>query len=207
MARRPLILELVSLVVAVVLGFLVAEWGQDRRERRDGIHAFDRIVLELEANTEALGSVFPYYFEIGSRLDSIIRTDGDEPFGQREIPGWRGVSPPDLRRASYSVALSTGALEHVEFDVADRIALSYEGIDDFDLVFDQAVAASLGGNVVSLRDWLAVFALLGEVSAGAHSDLTCALEVLRRDAPSASVAHEAYDAEALDEACPATEHR
>lgn len=120
--QRPALLEMASIVVAVMLGFAVTNWGEARKDRARADAAMERIGMEVRADLAGLSDVVPYYREMAQRLDSLIQADGDLPLGGTRIEGWRGIRPPALRTASFQVALSTGTLEHVDLEIADRVA-------------------------------------------------------------------------------------
>ena len=122
-------LEVMSIVIAILLGFAVSTWDSIRRDRARGRDAVVRLSLELRANQEAVSDLAPYYLEIAQAMDSVLRVDGDGPFNPQDIPRWNGIQPPTLRTAAFTVATSTGALEHVDFATADLIASAYEGLD------------------------------------------------------------------------------
>lgn len=176
-------LEMFSIVVAIVLGFMVTSWGEARVERRHAASAVQRMRLEMRTNAASLAEVAPYYRQMAVTLDSIARTDGDVALFSSPVPGWRGVNPPPLRTASFVVATSTGALANVDFDTADAIASAYEGVEAFSGALDQALAATMGGNVSSVTEWRLIFGLLGEVAMSAHTKLEAALAVVGPAAP------------------------
>lgn len=175
---RPLLIEMISIVVAIILGFGVTSWGDGRRDRKRAEVALERIHQELEANRQGLAHAAPYYSEISERLDSLVRADGDGGLETTPIPGWRGLSPPAIRSASFSVATSTGALEHVDFEVADQIAIAYEALDDFSTSLDQALANAMAGGFTQKSDWLVALSLLAEVAAFAEMRLEQTLEFM-----------------------------
>lgn len=175
---RPILLEMASIVVAVILGFAVTNWGEARRDRARADAAMERIGMEVQANLGALAETVPYYGEMRQRLDSLIQVEGDLPLGEIEVAGWRGISPPSLRTASFDVAMSTGTLEHMDFAVVDQVAVAYESIGDFETTVDQGIAAALGGQMMTLADALTIFGLLSEVAAHAEAGLRLAADAV-----------------------------
>lgn len=171
-------LEMVSIIVAIVLGFMVTSWGEARVERQRADSAVERMRLEMAANASSLAAAVPYYTRMAVTLDSIARVDGDVALFASPVPGWRGVNPPDLRTASFVVATSTGALANVDFGTADAIANAYEGVDAFSGALTQALAATMGGNLRTVTEWMLVFALLREVATTAQGKIEAALDVV-----------------------------
>ena len=160
-----------SIIIAIGLGFAVTEWREDRRDAGRATDAVSGITRELRNNHRQLSSVAPYYRSLAQTLDSLIRTDGDALLEERPVPGWRGLSPPLLRSASYSAATSTGALEHVPFELADLIAQAYEVQGDMSLAVDQAMGTAIAGGLTRQSEWLRIFALMSELATAAEQVL------------------------------------
>lgn len=171
-------LEMVSIVVAIVLGFAVTNWGETRSERERAATAVERIRMELAANSASIAESVPYYRAVAGTLDSIARVDGDVDLFVTPVPGWRGVSPPRLRTASFVVATSTGVLSSIDFETADALAMAYGGMEDLSVAVDQAFAATMGGSVRTVTEWTLVMSLLGEVSASAQARVDEALRAI-----------------------------
>lgn len=167
-----------SIVVAIVLGFAVSTWDQGRRDRARGQDALERILLEMQRNVTEVTEAAPYHLRIATAMDSLMRADGDGPFDPSRVADWRGIRPPTLRTASYQIAVSTGALEHVDFRTVDRIASEYELLGDLSNVVENGMAAFLNGTMTELSDFLRLMSLLAEQSAGVAFSLERALDEL-----------------------------
>lgn len=177
-ARKGLVLEMASIVAAIVLGFAVSTWDQARRDRLRGEAALERIILELESNEAEVSGLAPYHLRVAMSMDSIIRVDGDGPFRMEAVAEWSGIRPPNIRTASFDVAKSTGALEHVDFTTLDRIAAEYQLMADLSRTVDNGMAAFLAGGLTEWTDFLRFMALLSEQSAIVSESLQLALEDL-----------------------------
>lgn len=175
---RILVLEMALIAFAVVLGFAVTSWDQGRRDRDRAAEAMDRIRLELDRNASAVASAGRYYGEMSQRLDSILGARGDGVITAERIAGWRGLSPPAIRTASFDIAAATGALEHVDFALLDDIALAYEVLDAFAGTIQDAVSALVGGRLVRVGEWQVLFSLLAEIASAAEDQTARALELL-----------------------------
>lgn len=171
-------MEMASIVVAIVLGFAVSTWDQSRRDRDRGRAALERIVLEMQRNAAEVADAAPYHLRIATAMDSLMTSNGDGPFDMGAVPGWRGIRPPTPRTASYEVAVSTGALEHVDFVTVDRIASEYELLDDLSSVVDNGMAAFLNGTLTDLSEFLRLMSLLAEQSTYVSASLERALDDL-----------------------------
>jgi len=177
---RFLVLEMALVAFAVVLGFAVTNWDVARRDRNRARIAIDRIQMELARNASGLRMAAPYYAEMSARLDSILAASGDGTANEISIPGWRGLSPPPIRRASFQVAMETGALEHVDFALVDQIALAYDVLDDFSASIDHALSTLIAGNLARVSEWQVVFSLLAELAAIARDQTDSLLRLLPR---------------------------
>ena len=173
---RYLVLEMALIAFAVVLGFAVTNWDMGRRDRSRARVAVDRIRMELRRNAAGLASAAPYYAEMSARLDSILAVGGDTTANRISIPGWRGLSPPAIRTASFQVAMETGALEHIDFTVVDQIALAYDVLGDFSDSIDHSLATLIAGELTRLSQWQVVFSLLAELSALARDQVQGVLQ-------------------------------
>lgn len=173
-----LAIEMISIVVAIVLGFGLSTWDQARRDQARGADAVERILLEMRSNADEVAAGAPYHLRVATSIDSLLRADGDGPLDSRAVPEWRGIRPPTLRTASYEVAVSTGALEHVDFSTVDRIASEYELLEDLSAVVDNGMAAFLNGTLTDLSEFLRLMSLLAEQSAYVSASLERALSDL-----------------------------
>lgn len=175
---RFLILEMALIVFAVVLGLAVTDWGANRRDRDRARAALERIRMELERNAEGLAAAAPYYSEMREHLDSILREDGDTLATAMAIQGWRGLSPPSMRRASFDVAIATGALEHVDYGLVDAIAQAYDVEEDLSESINVAIASVIAGELTRVSQWQVTFSVLGELATSAQNQTVRVLRLL-----------------------------
>ena len=159
-----LLVEVVSITFAVVLGFTATEWGERQRDLAAGEEALAAVERELRANYASVTRAVPYYRAMTEALLNEIESNGDGPLDAGRIAEWRGLSPPLIRSASFQLALNTGALEHVEFAVADKVSGTYEVQSNLALAIDQALSAMVAGDLARFSDWLRVTALLSELT-------------------------------------------
>ncbi len=165
---RGLLVEGAMITFAVILGFLVTDWGEDRRERLRSAEALERVRAELRMNLAELERALPYWESMGARFDSVLAVEADVSVWELEVPDdWRGLSPPSVRSASWEVARSTRALGQLPFGTVDQAAIAYESLDDLDQVLDEAIASLLQGRLERLSEWRRTFSLLEDVGGGA----------------------------------------
>jgi hypothetical protein len=136
--RRPLhwLLEGLFIVVSVVLGFSLTEFGEYRNERELANRMIAGIRTEVEYNYALLKPFIPIHRAwqealrredlsggTGSAVDVLLATRPELP---REIQ----ANIPLLRRAAWDTALSTGALRLIDYDLAAGLAEIY-GMQDY----------------------------------------------------------------------------
>ncbi len=159
-----LAVEMLSVTIAVILGFMVNEWREGIRESRQADTALLSIKEELRRNRDALSNRSPYYEQVATVLDSIVAADGAAPIVMSSIPGWRGFRPPVLSEASYEAASATGALSHMDFAVVSEVATAHLAQDLVRNTFDWALQAFVSGQLETWVDAQRVFHLFHEVS-------------------------------------------
>lgn len=67
------VFEGVLIVLGVVLGFLVAEWRENRETEAAGRAALARIVLEIEANKQTVEGILPYHRKVADGLSGLLK--------------------------------------------------------------------------------------------------------------------------------------
>ncbi|WP_300528731.1 hypothetical protein [Maricaulis sp.] len=125
-------LEATLIVFAVVLGFLVNEWREDRDSAVEAELALSRIVVELEANLATLETAQAYHEQIGENLAGLEQqlASGELPSEGRlldiamsSMP--QGISPPILSDVAWTYAGQTGALDQLDFELMAEVARLY----------------------------------------------------------------------------------
>lgn len=115
---------------------------------------------------------------MAGRLDSIPGAIGDTVANDISIPGWRGLSPPAIRRASFQVAMATGALENVDVATVGEIALAYELLGNVSDAIDHAMATLIAGDLRRVSERQVAFSLLGELANISNAQAKGTLAVL-----------------------------
>lgn len=118
-----LLVEFVSITFAVFLGFLLTEWRTDRSNAAMADGALQAIATETLFNQRQVEGRVDYFRMINAQFDSL-RAAG-QPISLDRVHGWTGAAPPLLRRSAYDAAMTTGALGHADFKVANDIATMY----------------------------------------------------------------------------------
>lgn len=121
------LLELISIVIAIVLGFIVTEWRADQLEKKKAKEAVVLISKEVDQNKATILAALAYYTTILEQIDSIgvekIQAPG-------ELADWRGMNPIALQATSYKMALQGGLLSAIDFEDATAISQYYTAVED-----------------------------------------------------------------------------
>ncbi len=136
--KRPIhwLLEGVFIVVSVVLGFSLTEFGEYRNDRALAGRMVAGIRLEVEYNRAALAPFVPIHRAWQQALETDDPSSGtgsaiDVLFATRPtLPPEFRTNVPLLRRAAWDTALSTGALRLVDYDLAASLSEIY-GMQDY----------------------------------------------------------------------------
>lgn len=164
LSAGALIIEVFSIILAVAIGFGVNEWREARANRARSADALRSIAAEMSRNRADLGRRQPYYQRMEATLDSLLQASELGALSIEDVPGWQGLSPPFLRAASYEVASTTGALAHVDFELADTIAQVHVMQRSMQQTVDYALEAMMTGQLDEVQDWLRTFQLFNELS-------------------------------------------
>lgn len=153
-----LLIEMASITLAVVLGFMLSEWRVSRTNAQLAHGALEAIATEVRFNREQIGSRMVYFRSIVQQVDSLRSARPGMPVTTGDLQGWRGAAPPLLRRASYEAAVATGAFNHIPFGTTNDIATVYAAQGYLENVVSAVVdrfmdpsATSLEGIVYTFR--------------------------------------------------------
>lgn len=126
------LIEGTLIVFAVVLGFVVNEWRENRDERRAATIALERIAEEMEDNLEILRDVVAYHEEIAASLQELRgQVDaGEAPstgvFIERTMPSMQqGIRPPLFNDVAWDYAAERGVLDSLDYELVAEVALVY----------------------------------------------------------------------------------
>ncbi len=125
-----LIAEAVLIMISVVLGLMANEWRVSRDNEKEAVNALAFIREELETNRERIEEILPYHEQITDSLSVLMNrvfTTG-APVSTMEMfkamPG--GFSTPLVSRNSWELVNQTGAINHVDFNLAISLSRLYD---------------------------------------------------------------------------------
>jgi hypothetical protein len=125
------LLEVVAIVSAVVLGFMVNDWRESRTRARAAESALTSLAQEMAHNHQRIEQTFAYYSWIYRQVREALDEQTALPAAERprvygyQLDGWRGAMPPMLRSATWQIMVSTGTIADLPFEQADALAQVY----------------------------------------------------------------------------------
>jgi hypothetical protein len=133
-ARRNLfsfVVEGTLIVASVLLGFAVAQYGENRSDAALRARALASLQQELEHN---LAAVEPYIEFHRTHLEALRKADagatgesGYEVYIRvRSVPEWMKTDVPIVRTAAWEAASSSGALRLLDYGVIAGLAEVYQ---------------------------------------------------------------------------------
>jgi hypothetical protein len=145
----PLLVEGVFIVVSVLLGFAVAQYGEDRADRQLAHRALTSLQAELEhnlalvepfiafhrAHVQKLQPYVDYQRPIaalaGESAEMLDNASGFEIFlkARPPLPPKAEADTPLVRRAAWDAAVSSGALRLIDYDLVASLSEIY-GMQD-----------------------------------------------------------------------------
>ncbi len=149
-------LELLSIVIAIVLGFIVTEWRESRQEAKKSKAALLRIAQEVALNSDAIENMMPYYVQMLHQMDTLGR---DALNVASDLKGWEGINPIAFQSSAYQLAMQTGLLSNIDFDMATAISLYYAACDDYGSTSGYARQSLLLGQLESGDQYYTVLEL------------------------------------------------
>ena len=118
------------IVVAVVLGFWVTEWQEQRRAEAAGQLALERIVAEIESNRGKIARVLPYHEDIAAQLRALRREPPATPVVDTLFAiADQGIGDVLLYDEAWTTALAQDALVPVAFEQVQMIAGVYNAAE------------------------------------------------------------------------------
>jgi hypothetical protein len=141
-----IILEAISIILAVLLGFIVNQWRENHNEKKRAEAAFQRILQEIGQNRAHLEEKQNYYLKMTGLLDSLMALP--KPFHTPDMStGWRGINPPVLSESAFQTASSTGVISSFDFHLAERISKIYSIQDDLQKLTTASLNSTITGDL------------------------------------------------------------
>ena len=115
---KKALLEIFSIVLAVLLALGVSEWQEDRRESELAAIALENVRTELESNRTTLEVIHKNNTKTiaAAKLDDESEQDGED---QQFIPGIQ------MRSAAWSAFLSAGISNYIDYDLVVALSNAY----------------------------------------------------------------------------------
>ena len=125
-----LIAEAVLIMLSVVVGLMANEWRVAQENEKEAISALEFIREEIQSNYENIKLIVPYHEQISDSLSLLVHRvmmEGNAVNGLdmfRAMPD--GFSTPLLSRNSWELANQTGAMSHVDLELAIALSTLYD---------------------------------------------------------------------------------
>jgi len=160
---KGLLLEAVAIMFSVLFALGINEWRDARKQRQTVAAALQSIRNEIESNHRVLSDRTGYYSALSDTIAWMRAQPEDAAPG--EIPGWRGLSPPLLRDASYQAAIATQAFSNMDYATADRLAQVYAFQDLYAVLMDKSMDRIITPPEETLAEIQGMFRELGQIGA------------------------------------------
>jgi len=158
-----LIAEAVLIMMSVALGLMANEWRVGRENEKEAVNALEFIREEIEGNQERIEEILPYHERMADSLSVLMNRvfASGAKISTREMftamPS--GFSTPLISRNSWELVNQTGAINHVDFDLAISLSRLY----DLQAFYQQKIDligqnVYVAGNINSLDQGSAVIA-------------------------------------------------
>lgn len=182
-SANTIIVEVISIMFAVIIGFIVNEWRENTNNKSNAELAIKRIKIEMEQNYEQLQSKQNYYNNMIDVLDSLISISGNSKISSAEsIPGWKGINPPMLTFSSYKTASSIGIFSFIDFTTADHISKVYLIQDELHKLGTTSINSLISGELNNYNSLNLLFVVYTELIKGWMAAYNQALEInIKRD--------------------------
>lgn len=134
--RTPIhwLLEGIFIVVSVLLGFVITQYGEYREEREMAARMLAGVRAEIEYNRGLLEMYIPIHRswqQALNRESAGTASAADVVMATRPaLPSDARANVPLLRRAAWDTALSTGSLRLIDYDLAAALSEIY-GMQDY----------------------------------------------------------------------------
>ncbi len=161
-----IIVEVVSIILAVIIGFIVNEWREDRSNNVNAESALNRITTEIKQNLLQLQSKQIYYQKMDSVFESLVLANAEFVFDIEAIPGWRGLNPPTLSTSAFETATTIGIFSLIDFETADHITKIYLLQNALQQLNTNTLNSLISGNMYDYKSFAMYFTLHVEMIDG-----------------------------------------
>ena len=163
---NTVLVEVVSIIIAVVMGFIVNEWRENLNHKSNAKEALRRIAIEIEQNRLQANKKQKYYKSMISAIDSVIAEHGTADFNIKLIKGFKGINPPLLTSSAYKTASTIGVFNHIDFDTADNISKVYLLQDKLQEFASIPINSMISGELFNYQSFKLVYIIFNEYISG-----------------------------------------
>lgn len=130
---RQWLAESVLIVVSVLLGFAVSQYGESRSERERAARALTAIQQELDANAAMLQPLVPMHHQWVNALEKVDTSAASRDaldlfwITRPQLPAGAPTYFPTLRRSAWDTAVASGLLRLFDQKIAEVLSEIYRG--------------------------------------------------------------------------------
>ncbi|MEL6256156.1 MAG: hypothetical protein AAFR87_29395 [Bacteroidota bacterium] len=146
-----LLLEFVSILLAIYLGNLASDWSKEASERDAATKSLTLICKELNTNYDELQYYRKYYNRMIFLLDSVESIGEFEKFEYLEE--YQSINPPGIYTFAYDIAESSGRLGNIDHEKAVVIARIYMSLKGLNRIIEEIQVIVLKGELNSPQAW------------------------------------------------------
>ena len=146
-----LLLEFVSILLAIFLGNLASDWSKEASERDAASKSLSLICMELNKNYDELQYYRKYYNRMLFLLDSLESLDEFEKF--YEMEEYQSINPPAIYTFAYDIAESSGRLGNIDHEKSVAIARIYLSLKGLNKIIEEIQVMVLKRELNDSQAW------------------------------------------------------
>ena len=177
---RALFIEVLFLCIGVMIALTADNWREERNNQKLAQNALTHIQGEIQYNLDFLSGRISYYETLKIELDSVLSlTPAENRFKfKTNAPSWRGYNPPILRSSTFEAAISSQAMQHMDFSMADKLSRVYSFQDFYMNTIDKFLSDIVRRDSTSIgrvNSMMREMSQMGRELEGSYKDM---LEIL-----------------------------
>lgn len=155
-----LLLEFVSIILAIYLGNLATDWHEKSNKQKETREALAYICEEIQSNKNRLSYTRNYYRRVVFLIDSLAQLDQFEKLF--ELEEFYNINPPLVETFAFEIAKADGNLSQIKFEQSASINLLYNHIHSLERFVEMAQQSIVKHELNTKDDWETIFYLLKE---------------------------------------------
>ena len=150
-----LVVEFISIIIAIFLGNLATDWNQNRAQKREAREARISMCEELDQNYRNLKPYQVYYHRMLFLLDSLEAIDRFEALFEMEE--FHNINPPLTFTFAYDMAKGTGKLANIDHRQAITFYTVYAHLQGLKETIELTQSQLFSGGIEEAHQWRTTF--------------------------------------------------